>query len=605
MTKPKEKKTKDETPAISIDMIATVNIRPAKDNRELTGVKELAANIKQVGLIHPILVFDDGKLFTIISGHRRFAAMKLLKMETIPCIVRASDAGRLALRYSENDSRVQLTPVQEAAEIEALRAEGMADKDIAATLGRPPGFITRRAALAGLCEWWRLAAASGDFPVGHLEKIASLPEETQVLALKWVNDQHMMPSHRNLDEWIARVTHRLAGVPWPLKDATIYPEAGACSACPRRTGANADLFGTLEIAGVKGDTCLDPACFAVKMARGIQTKVDALREANPDAPIFKRRDHDHDPQADRIEAGHGAVDLATEDWQSAAWRMATKATEGAVRGMFVAGNSAGQYVYAVKRAKSKAGGGDDEPKAKRVKMPKADVEATMAAAAEAGVEESTAMKQLKHDLRRKAHVVLAVAEDFGAMLGHRVNPKSETETFARFKAAVFKGDVPRRVAIIAAVWMDSNGWCKDPLIDVRALMDEALAEWEAAGKAKPRDFPTRLDAEMQSVILTDWPWPMRSRLRGGVREHPHEAWIEAEACAVMIGMDVALLRAQAAAAIPYSKTWADAVTDTWRNDELAPPLTAEDRAAAKVAKERPASEPVDEWGDDDDPGDEE
>jgi hypothetical protein len=57
---------------------------------------------------------------------------------------------------------------------------------------------------------------------------------------------------------------RLGEAPFDTTDATLVPKAGACSACPKRTGAQRELFSDVKSA----DLCTDPPCF--------KTKVDAL-----------------------------------------------------------------------------------------------------------------------------------------------------------------------------------------------------------------------------------------------------------------------------------------------------------------------------------------
>lgn len=56
---------------------------------EKSDIDELAASIQLTGLIHPIVVKEDGQGgYTIIDGERRFTAMKQLQAETVPAIVR-------------------------------------------------------------------------------------------------------------------------------------------------------------------------------------------------------------------------------------------------------------------------------------------------------------------------------------------------------------------------------------------------------------------------------------------------------------------------------------------------------------------------------------
>lgn len=82
------------------------------------GVEALAANIQLCGLMDPLRVCPSRSGYTIVSGHRRFAALKLLaaedpRHEAVPCIVDAGDASpamtELRLLFANADTR-RMTP---------------------------------------------------------------------------------------------------------------------------------------------------------------------------------------------------------------------------------------------------------------------------------------------------------------------------------------------------------------------------------------------------------------------------------------------------------------------------------------------------------------
>lgn len=80
----------------------------------LTGIDELAANIQLCGLMDPLRVRKTEDGYTIVSGHRRFAALRLLAAEddkfgTAACIIEAGDTPaalqELRLIYANSDTR--------------------------------------------------------------------------------------------------------------------------------------------------------------------------------------------------------------------------------------------------------------------------------------------------------------------------------------------------------------------------------------------------------------------------------------------------------------------------------------------------------------------
>lgn len=103
------------TGAERIEYIPLAELRADERNfYELSGVEDLAANIQLCGLMDPLRVrkADDG--YTIVSGHRRFAALSLLakeddKFASAACIVESADVPQalqeLRLIYANSDTR--------------------------------------------------------------------------------------------------------------------------------------------------------------------------------------------------------------------------------------------------------------------------------------------------------------------------------------------------------------------------------------------------------------------------------------------------------------------------------------------------------------------
>ena len=96
----------------------------------LDGLDELAGNIELLGLLDPIRVRPNGERFTIVSGHRRRAAILLIRdggseqfKDGVPCIVeygQASEAMRkLRLIYANANTR-QLTSAEQSKQAEEV-----------------------------------------------------------------------------------------------------------------------------------------------------------------------------------------------------------------------------------------------------------------------------------------------------------------------------------------------------------------------------------------------------------------------------------------------------------------------------------------------------
>ncbi|GAI89218.1 unnamed protein product, partial [marine sediment metagenome] len=100
--------------SIRLDLID----RPRDPDRIEIGrveVSELAASIKERGLLQPITVAERNGRYEIVYGDRRFLAYQELGLDEIACVVRKYDEGEIAVdRAVENLQRVNLTVLEEA-----------------------------------------------------------------------------------------------------------------------------------------------------------------------------------------------------------------------------------------------------------------------------------------------------------------------------------------------------------------------------------------------------------------------------------------------------------------------------------------------------------
>lgn len=85
------------------------NPRSAYDKSELAS---LAASIKRLGIVQPLLVSEDGPPHRIIAGHRRYRAAKLADLTVVPVLFRSGAQHDMQLAAAaENMERVDLTPL--------------------------------------------------------------------------------------------------------------------------------------------------------------------------------------------------------------------------------------------------------------------------------------------------------------------------------------------------------------------------------------------------------------------------------------------------------------------------------------------------------------
>src|SRR5438477_8420289 len=111
---------------------------------------ELAASIREHGVLQPILVRPAGDEYEIIAGERRWRASKLAGKETVPAIVeRFDDAPGLEIALIENLQREDLSPLDEAVIYKKMTGElGYSIRNLATKLGKDKGYVENRLRLA-------------------------------------------------------------------------------------------------------------------------------------------------------------------------------------------------------------------------------------------------------------------------------------------------------------------------------------------------------------------------------------------------------------------------------------------------------------------------
>ena len=110
--------------AIPIDQVETNPFQP-RTRFDQVALDELAASIKQLGIIQPITVrkLGYGK-YQLISGERRFRASQLAELTEIPAYIRiANDQAMLEMALVENIQREDLNPIEVALSYQRLIEE--------------------------------------------------------------------------------------------------------------------------------------------------------------------------------------------------------------------------------------------------------------------------------------------------------------------------------------------------------------------------------------------------------------------------------------------------------------------------------------------------
>jgi len=138
---------------------------------------ELAASIKEHGIIQPIIVSPDSKgTFILIAGERRWQAAQKAGLKTIPVISRkAKDQELLEIALIENVQRADLNAMEEAEAYRQLVEEfSLSHEAVAKRVGKSRVAVTNTLRLLGLADAVKQALVDGKITEGHARALLML-----------------------------------------------------------------------------------------------------------------------------------------------------------------------------------------------------------------------------------------------------------------------------------------------------------------------------------------------------------------------------------------------------------------------------------------------
>ncbi|MBC8497087.1 MAG: ParB/RepB/Spo0J family partition protein [Anaerolineales bacterium] len=174
----------DQIPVTSI----TPNPRQPRAHFNPEAITELAASIKEHGVIQPLIVTQEPQTgtYTLIAGERRLLAAQEAGLESVPVIVReASDQDRLEIALIENVQRADLSPLETADAYHQLADDfKLAHGEIAERVGKSRVAVTNTLRLLNLPPSVKQALAQGQITEGHARALLALPNtQSQAAAL--------------------------------------------------------------------------------------------------------------------------------------------------------------------------------------------------------------------------------------------------------------------------------------------------------------------------------------------------------------------------------------------------------------------------------------
>jgi len=159
----------------------------------LPALEELAASIREKGIIQPLIVRRDPTLtegFQIVAGERRWRAAQLAQLHEVPVIIRSyTDTEVLEVAIIENIQRSDLNPMDEAAGYRQLMDRfGHTQEQLAQALGKSRPHIANQMRLLSLPEDVQAMLVNGALSAGHARALIGNPDAS-ILARRIVDDK--------------------------------------------------------------------------------------------------------------------------------------------------------------------------------------------------------------------------------------------------------------------------------------------------------------------------------------------------------------------------------------------------------------------------------
>lgn len=155
--------------SVSVDRIRA-NARQPRTQFDEDALEELAASIKEFGVLQPLIVrpASDGN-YELIAGERRLRASKLAGLAEVPVVVRAASAqASLEIALIENVQREDISAIECAVAYQRLAEEfDMNQGQIAQRVGKSRAAVTNTMRLLKLPTPIQEAIFEGNLSEGH------------------------------------------------------------------------------------------------------------------------------------------------------------------------------------------------------------------------------------------------------------------------------------------------------------------------------------------------------------------------------------------------------------------------------------------------------
>lgn len=170
---------------LEVETIRPNPYQPRKDFDE-TALDELAASIRQLGIVQPLTVraIGDGR-YELIAGERRLRAARRAGLKRVPAYVReATTEEILEMAIVENVQREDLNPVEVALGYQRLIEEvGLTQDEVADKVGKSRPTVANVLRLLRLPPPVQSSLRDGSISAGHARALVSVEDEAELMGI--------------------------------------------------------------------------------------------------------------------------------------------------------------------------------------------------------------------------------------------------------------------------------------------------------------------------------------------------------------------------------------------------------------------------------------
>ena len=183
-TNPAVEKAQEPASAAQELLIKNITANPYQPrcNFDEEKLQELAASIKEFGVVQPVVVRKKGRNYELVAGERRLRAAGLAGLTKVPAIVKDyDDAKMMEIALIENIQRHDLNPIEEAQGLRRLMQEfKLTQEQTAEKVGRSRSAVTNILRLLNLPEQVQKQIINGVLTMGQAKQLLGLPKPEQM-----------------------------------------------------------------------------------------------------------------------------------------------------------------------------------------------------------------------------------------------------------------------------------------------------------------------------------------------------------------------------------------------------------------------------------------